>query len=336
MLTFPGRNKDYLSSVTGFAQEVPKCGAILRQFPAFARPLVSKVLLKKNRKHMRDFCTSTRPEIEKRRPSSADPEKGTSTDYNDLLQWLVNRGEELGGIERDPDIIAGRLIAVNFAANHTSVFSITNVIFDLVSSPPEARYIEQLREEAASVLLQTNGSWTKAGLAKMHKIDSALRESSRIGSFLGPGMTRTVTAKQGTTTPNGTFCPYGTSLAVATVGIHNDPSTYPDPTTFDPFRFSKLRDRDPAAAAPTESDDYVNRANLAFVSTSPTYHPFGHGRHACPGRFFAANVLKLLLAYLVLNFEFEPLSQRPESKWMGPVLLPPMKNSVRVRRRRRN
>lgn len=39
-------------------------------------------------------------------------------------------------------------------------------------------------------------------------------------------------------------------------------------------------------------------------ATSPTFLAWGHGKHACPGRFFAAATMKLLLAYLVLEFDF--------------------------------
>jgi len=31
---------------------------------------------------------------------------------------------------------------------------------------------------------------------------------------------------------------------------------------------------------------------------------FGYGKHACPGRFFASYELKMVLAELLLNYEF--------------------------------
>ena len=32
---------------------------------------------------------------------------------------------------------------------------------------------------------------------------------------------------------------------------------------------------------------------------------FGYGPHACPGRFFATNEIKMLLARLILEFDFK-------------------------------
>jgi len=40
-----------------------------------------------------------------------------------------------------------------------------------------------------------------------------------------------------------------------------------------------------------------------FVSVSPNSLGFGYGRHACPGRFFAANEIKLLLIHAMLTYD---------------------------------
>lgn len=41
-----------------------------------------------------------------------------------------------------------------------------------------------------------------------------------------------------------------------------------------------------------------------FVTTSPESLSFGHGNHACPGRFFASNEMKVVLIELLRNWEF--------------------------------
>ena len=40
-----------------------------------------------------------------------------------------------------------------------------------------------------------------------------------------------------------------------------------------------------------------------YVMTSDKNLHFGHGKHACPGRFFAANEVKTLLVLLLMRFE---------------------------------
>lgn len=265
------------------------------------------------------------------------PEKeGSHREYNDFLQWSIQQARTSlsdNPKEITPHMLVGRLLALNFAAIHTSTFTITNAIFDLVSSDPSHHYLEQLREEAALILAAEEGVWTKKGLSKMYKIDSALRESLRISSFLSVGILRKVIAKDGVTTPDGVHLPHGANVAIPTYGIHRDEKNYENPAFFDALRY--IKQKDVIDATREDGDDsFIKKANLSMVSTSATFHPWGHGRHACPGRFFAANELKLLLAYIVLNYDIEPLAQRPRGSWVANVSLPPRKAVIRVRRRK--
>lgn len=67
---------------------------------------------------------------------------------------------------------------------------------------------------------------------------------------------------------------------------------------------------------------------------------FGLGRHACPGRFFAVQTIKAMLAGLLLRYEFEILygEGKTEVEWLeiGEARIPPQgeKGRVRVRRRK--
>jgi hypothetical protein len=53
-----------------------------------------------------------------------------------------------------------------------------------------------------------------------------------------------------------------------------------------------------------------------------------------PGRFLVSHELKMLLAYVTMHYEIEPLQERPVNSWVGPNILPPMKATIRVRRRK--
>lgn len=46
---------------------------------------------------------------------------------------------------------------------------------------------------------------------------------------------------------------------------------------------------------------------------------FGHGRYACPGRFFASNESKIILATLLLKYDirFEHQEKIKEGKMLG-------------------
>jgi cytochrome P450 len=339
-----GRNTEYLSFASGYAQSVVPAATILRQIPKGLRPIVAKVVTLPNKYFIRKTAQFLDPEIKSRlteidRRSNDLEKKAAETEPNDFLQWFIRYAQErLSPSELSPHIIAGRMLALNFASIHTTTFGITNIIFDLVSSDPSLGYISQLREEAAATLAEDGGIWTKRGLSKMHKIDSTIRESLRIRSFLSAGLVRKVVAPNGITTPDGVYCPNGSSVGIGAMGVHNDNAIYPEAAQFQPFRYVDARE---AITANIETgkfgtEEIIKKANYATVSTSADYLSFGHGRHACPGRFFAANELKLLLAYMVLNYDIEPLEKRPDGKWIGQVSLPDMKATIKVRRRNMN
>ena len=113
---------------------------------------------------------------------------------NDMLMWLMS---EAKGVERSPEGLARRLLLVNFAAiNATSlvrgvipfrppsgshshclymVQMVTQVLCRLLSNP---EYFEPLRQEVEAAVAEEG--WTKAGMDKMRKIDSFLRETQRV------------------------------------------------------------------------------------------------------------------------------------------------------------
>ncbi|KAJ7049857.1 hypothetical protein C8F01DRAFT_1264742 [Mycena amicta] len=56
-----------------------------------------------------------------------------------------------------------------------------------------------------------------------------------------------------------------------------------------------------------------------MISTAPDYLPFGTGKHACPGRFFAATELKMMLAHFVVNYDLEAESGATPADKFGPA-----------------
>jgi cytochrome P450 len=108
---------------------------------------------------------------------------------------------------------------------------------------------------------------------------------------------------------DGTTVPAGTTLSVPVGHIHLDPETYEDPKRFDGFRFIKMKERAAADGHPDKKFD--------MVSTSLQSLAFSHGRHACPGRFFAAVEVKLMLACVVMTYDVKMVDcVRPPEKWL--------------------
>lgn len=69
----------------------------------------------------------------------------------------------------------------------------------------------------------------------------------------------------------------------------------------------------------------------ATVQHMLTYPFDRHGKHACPGRFFASNEIKILLILVLMNYNVslpDP-SQKPEGVWVAKARMPSTKGVVR-------
>ena len=251
-----------------------------------------------------------------------------STEPDDFIDAHIRFASESPNpeLEMTPKMIWLRIVGVIFTSLHTTSFTATNFILDLASSPPERGYIEVLRQEAEQALAEEGGKWTKAGLAKLVHMDSAIRESMRLNGIVTRGPERVVAAPNGVTTPSGLHLPEGAHVGIASYGLRLD--GYSNAADYDAFRFSRMQEQ--ASSAP-DAPDYKN---TDMVHTSDTFLQFGHGRWACGGRFFAAAELKLMFAYLVLHYNIKPLEARPPGWWTGDTILPPLKATVSIQRRR--
>lgn len=126
--------------------------------------------------------------------------------------------------------------------------------------------------------------------------------------------------------------PHGTLLGIPVQAIHLDDSLYPDSKRFNPFRFTRadsVRDIIDVAAC--------GKAERNSATIDASFLSFGFGKHACPGRFFALNELKLFVAHMVLNYDFEHLKNtKKRTKSVLWLNVPAFLNSTKVRVRKRD
>ncbi|CCM06335.1 uncharacterized protein FIBRA_08589 [Fibroporia radiculosa] len=192
--------------------------------------------------------------------------------------------------------------------------TLTMVFYYLAAYP---QYAAVLRDEIESTVKEHG--WTKTGLDAMSKLDSFVREVMRVSGIFTGGLSRI--AMKDYVFSNGTFIPAGTRVVAPTGAIYADDSVYPNAKEFFPWRFYDLR----------------NQAgeNVQVVSTSTNFLSFGHGRYACPGRFFASMEMKTILAHVVVNYDvkMEKEGVIPPSTRIGHSCVPNTKAKVLLRKR---
>ena len=324
-----------------FAIAVIVSGNLLRPIPASLKSLFGSVLLALNRKHFRIAARHLVPLIEQRKADLTGAQEDKSVNHNepgDLLQWnIVNSLNSQDCREWDSELIAKRCMATSFAAIHTTSTEATNVLFDIASSPPEMGVLDSLREEAIHVYDESGRLWTKASLAKLVRMDSVIRESLRLGALGAFGLVRKVVARGGLVSSTGVELPEGSNIAVHNVGIQMLDGHYENAAVWDPFRFSRMRGPPDGEDAGRDScgkdvGDILRDRKMAAVSTAPDFLTFGHGKHACPGRFFAVQEIKLLLLAIILNFDIQHIQHRPQNVWLNNNQTPPTEAKLAVRK----
>lgn len=309
------RDPDYTKLNVEYAMDVIIAGQLINMLPAFFRPTVAP-LLSPRKRILRRASKHLTPVVAERFAKEANLGEKYTDRPNDLITWLMDAAE---GADRTVAALVERVLFVGFAAIRTSTDTFTHIVYDLAAYP---HHFQELREEVQSVV-QKEG-WTRASLNRMYKIDSFLSESQRFHGIGTLSLGRKVVKPEGFTFSNGVTLPYGTYLHSPMWSVHHDAEIYPDPDTFDGFRFSKLR-----------KTEEVGSAQYQVITTSLDYLPFGHGRHACPGRFFAAVELKAMLAHLVVNYDVKFVNDgpRPANQYMASACLPDSSAKVMFRKR---
>ncbi|KAJ4312060.1 hypothetical protein N0V84_010133 [Fusarium piperis] len=250
----------------------------------------------------------------------------------DHLQMMLRYGQQERPDEiHDMDVMTGRLIANNFASMHQTQIQVTNLILNVLGSDSEFNTIAVLRDEIDRILgPDEDAQWTKALVSQMTRADSLCRETLRLCAFGGRANFRKI-MKPGFTTEDGIPLPKGLIISFLGQPAQTDDETMEDPLKFDPFRFSRMRE------IATGRDEKA--LPVTMVSTSPEFLPFGHGKHACPGRFLIDFELKMILAYVLRNYDIafpkEYEGKRPPNVWMAEAVLPPEGVRIRIKRRAR-
>ncbi|KXH53657.1 cytochrome P450 [Colletotrichum simmondsii] len=325
------RNEDYLNLNFDIINQLIMNAGASGASPRVLRPVVGRAvnftIHGKINRLKKMFEPLWKERLETLKYARDDPDHIEPQDHLQMMARYAkdHRQEEFN----DLDMMTRRLIAANFGSMHQTSIQATNMLLNILGSDTEFNTITTLRDEVDRVLYADgDNNWTKAKVSKMVKADSVARETLRLNSFGGRAVFRKVLV-DGFKTPDGYHLPRGTLISFLGQPAQTDGEVLEDPLKYDPFRFSRMRED---AAAKDEKAPPVT-----FVTTSPEYLPFGHGKHACPGRFLIDFELKMIIAYVLGHYdvEFPPEynGKRPENYWLTEALFPPNGVKLRIRRK---
>ncbi|KAF4341570.1 gibberellin cluster-C13-oxidase [Fusarium beomiforme] len=320
------RNEGWLQASMGYTVDCISIRDQLHTWNPILRPIIGPFLpgVRSVRGHLRFAADLMAPlitqvlqqDISRGNQDVGGYESGKSEVRSTFISWLLRHlSEEL----RTPERVGLDQMLVSFAAIHTTTMALTKVVWELAKRP---EYIEPLRAEIHEVL---GNRWSEAcsgasfvdkeALSKLSKLDSFIKEVQRWcpSSFVTPSRRVMKPIKLS----NDIQLPKGTSIAFPAHAIHMSETTAKlspktssevvnlSPRLFDGFRYSKLRS--------IKGQESQHQA----ATTGFDYLVFSHGKHACPGRFFAVYEIKIILMELLTNYDFRLEDGKPGPEFVG-------------------
>ncbi|KAL0932736.1 cytochrome p450 [Colletotrichum truncatum] len=304
------RNPDWLKITVNYTNKATNAARVLRRWPVFMYKFIHWFLpeCQEVRAMVNEARETIAPILEKRRAQKiADP----GLEYHDALDWYESASKKMN-VTYDP---AAQQLGLSVSAILTSNDLMSQSLMDLCQNTD---MFEPLRAEIRSVLGE---GWKPTTIYNMKLLDSVLKETLRLKPVAAVGLGRRVMSE--VRLKDGTLLPKDSGIAVSAERMW-DPEVYKNPRSFDGYRFLRAREA---------SEQGEKTAQL--VSTSPEHLGFGLGIHACPGRFFGANTVKLVMCHLLLKYDIK-LAEKSNTKPMefGFSMLANPTVKVLVRRRK--
>ncbi|XP_008156090.2 cytochrome P450 4F3-like [Eptesicus fuscus] len=212
--------------------------------------------------------------------------KAKTLDFIDVL--LLAKDENGKGLS-DEDIRA-EADTFMFEGHDTTASGLSWVLYNLARHP---EYQERCRQEVQQLLGDREPQeieWDD--LAQLPFLTMCIKESLRLHP---PVTVISRCCTQDVLLPDGRVIPKGNICVISIFGVHHNPSVWPNPEVYNPFRF--------------DPETPQKRSPLAFI-------PFSVGPRNCIGQTFAMAEMKVVLALTLLRFrvlceEAEP-RRKPE------------------------
>ncbi|KAF2106342.1 cytochrome P450, partial [Lophiotrema nucula] len=278
------REDAWIEATTNYATTLSKFSAAVRESHWSLRWLARPVhWFRTVRPHQQQFVGMLAPIVAAAKRAKQDREQGLDAEPpRTLIEWMIsyNKMKDVSASK-----ITGAQLTASFAAIHSTTGLVEHVLLDLAARPDDAQALrDELTEHAP------DGNLDKVAISKLWKLDSFIKESQRCNPATAFHMLR-LTSSPLQISPFPPI-PANTNVAISAPGTSGITS-YDNRDAFDGFRHARAR------AAPDASNKHQ------LVTTGPTATSFGHGPHACPGRYFAANEIKVLIAELLTRYDLK-------------------------------
>ncbi|TRX96846.1 hypothetical protein FHL15_002152 [Xylaria flabelliformis] len=287
-----GTNEKFLISALDYVEETLMCAEIVKLLPKKLAPLIARRLTCQKAIYDALIPIATERCEERERAKLGHPVP---------KHWIMETAPRQK--PWTPKRIVHELIAIWFGSVHALSTTITFAIQDLCLHP---EYAKPLRDEAERMYAE----FEKTGQG-LPLLDSFLKESARLTPVESMSMRRAAT--QPFTFADGTKLAVGDWACTPVRAIMQSAEYYPSPLEFNGFRFARP-DNLPSTGAPGQNFNFVQPEPSKLVDVSQAWHVWGMGRMACPGRYYAVAVMKVIMSQIIMNYNCH-LVDPDASRW---------------------
>ncbi|RAH44658.1 putative cytochrome P450 [Aspergillus brunneoviolaceus CBS 621.78] len=296
----------FLDAALEYPEHLMETAEALRLLPAWVAPFAAPYLMRRHRalKILLDRLT---PVVEARiRKTSTTTTTTTAPEHADCIQFFVNAAARKNQQHEWPaQRIIQVLLGVWFASVHQPAMCLFYALDDLCLHP---EFTSALRDEVVhaampqpTTITTTTTTTQQSEINPNHLplLTSFLKESARLHPTDSISLRRKVL--QPFTLADGTTLAKNDVACIPLQPILRDPDLYADPHTFNPYRF--IIPQDPEKVNEGTRNPTTRTTSSDFTDADVTFPIWGLGKRACPGRYYASLLLKLVLAQILLRYE---------------------------------
>lgn len=217
------------------------------------------------------------PEINRRKQKSTFAVSPDVSVSPDVISWMIADGES--ELERDPKSLSQLIGALTAGATYSTASLVAGVIADLTARP---ELMKEVRKEIQAKHEEVGGKWDERAFNGLHKLDSVMKETSRLAPSSIVVYSRHMVADH--TLSNGLTLKKGQRITVAPHFKSMSPEFFENPDQHKGLRHCNSE---------------------PFRKVDSTLLTWGSGRWACPGRFLANSIAKIMLVKLLDEYEFK-------------------------------
>ncbi|QKX59174.1 uncharacterized protein TRUGW13939_06306 [Talaromyces rugulosus] len=273
-------DETFAESLLAYSADMVRCMAVFQFFPRYLTKHVHKLITRNGR--AMHFLQNRF----KKMMAGNDGEM-----HNTILRDMVELTREQNSQYWTVGVISQSLLGIWFAASHQPWMNLDFVLLELAQRP---EWQAQLREEIGD-----HSRLDYQALVQLPYLDSFIKETVRMNPLDNYAIRRK--ALQNYHFANGGWLiRTGVVACVSAIDILRNKDVYPNPDEWDGNRFV-------TTTSPVQGSK--------FSDVSEHFPTWGFGALACPGRFHAALVMKIILAHIVSHYELT-LESKGRTKFM--------------------